>query len=112
MKTIIIKVLGPKIPCNNCVTAQKNVEDAIKQVIFPDLEFVVVHDDIRSKEHLEKFGLLKSPAIVAGDYVLFQGMIPPVEKIAKKLADVVALNMDEKPKKSSPNSTGCQCGCK
>ncbi|NMC05208.1 MAG: thioredoxin family protein [Candidatus Lokiarchaeota archaeon] len=111
MRKIQIQVLGPKIPCNNCIAAQKNVEDAVKRVLFPDVEFDVVHEDIASKETLEKFGLLKSPAIVAGEYVLFQGMIPNVDKVAKKLADVVALNVSPS-KAPSSGSSSCGCGCR
>ena len=113
MKTKIkVQVLGPKIPCSNCINAQRNVEDAVKRVVFPDVEFDVIHNDIASKEILEKFGLLKSPAVVAGDYVLFQGMIPPVDKVAKKLADVVALCVSSNTKATSSGSSSCGCGCK
>ena len=91
MEKIIVKILGPEIPCRNCTTTQKNVEEAVKRLAFPDFEFDVRHDYIASEENVEKFGRLRSPAAVANDYVLFQGEVPPVEKIVKKLEDLVNL---------------------
>jgi len=110
-KTIVVQVLGPKNPCNNCIATQKNIESAIMRVVFPDVTFEVKHEDITSKEIIEKFGVLKSPAVVAGDLVLFQGIIPPVDKAAKILADIVVMNVERDPCKST-STKGCGCGCK
>ncbi|MHA1680793.1 MAG: thioredoxin family protein [Promethearchaeota archaeon] len=91
MKKIKIKVLGPENPCRNCMTTQKNVETAVNEIHVQDIEFEVLHSGIKSREIVENLGLLRSPAVVAGGYVLFQGEVPPVEKIVRKIKDFVEL---------------------
>ncbi|MBN2149931.1 MAG: thioredoxin family protein [Candidatus Lokiarchaeota archaeon] len=91
MKTITVKILGPSTPCNNCLATRKNVEEAVKKLNIHDVDIAVAHEDMASSENLAKYGVLKGPAIVAGDYVLFQGMVPPVEKIAKKIVEAAKL---------------------
>ncbi len=85
MEKIIVKVLGPEVACNNCRALQKNVEEAIKEVSSPRFEFEVRHENAASKENIEKFGLLKLPATVAREFILFQGSVPSKEEIVKKL---------------------------
>ncbi|MHA1793265.1 MAG: thioredoxin family protein [Promethearchaeota archaeon] len=88
---ITIKVLGPETPCKNCMSALKNVKEAIQQLSIPDHDFEVKHENMASRENIETFGLLKGPAIVAQEHVLFQGSVPAAGKIVKKIKELIKL---------------------
>ena len=91
MKKTTIKVLGPENPCWNCKTVEKNATEAVETIDIPGVKFEVTHENIAGKEIKARFGVLRSPAVVADTYVLFQGEVPPVDKIRSKLRDLVTL---------------------
>lgn len=91
MKKMTIMVLGPETPCWNCKTAERNVREAISSMDFPGVEFTVVHENIANDDIKQSFGSLRSPAILAGSHVLFQGEVPPADKVARKIRDLMAL---------------------
>ncbi|MHA1793319.1 MAG: cation:proton antiporter domain-containing protein [Promethearchaeota archaeon] len=64
------------------------VDDFIEITI---LTLEVKHDNIASRENIEKYGLLRSPAIVAEGNVLIQGKVPNLDEIERKISDLVEL---------------------
>ncbi|QVK21153.1 TM0996/MTH895 family glutaredoxin-like protein [Mycoplasmatota bacterium] len=75
---MLIKILGGG--CANCDKLYANTEEAVKELGL-NAEFEKVTDSIE----IAKAGIMKTPALVVDDKVVFYGRVPTVETIKKYL---------------------------
>ncbi len=69
-----ILVLGPG--CMNCVTLEKRVRTAVQELNL-DAEVFKVSDYAKIAE----YGVMKTPAMVIDEKVIFYGKVPSVEEL-------------------------------
>jgi small redox-active disulfide protein 2 len=69
-----IKVLGPG--CMNCVTLAKRTKDALNELGF-DAEISKVED----YKDIAAYGVMKTPALVIDEKVMFYGKVPTVNEL-------------------------------
>ncbi len=69
-----ILVLGPG--CMNCVTLEKRVRTAVKEL---NLEADVFK--ISDYAKIAEYGVMRTPALVINEKVIFYGIVPSVEEL-------------------------------
>jgi len=69
-----ILVLGPG--CMNCITLEKRVRTAVQELGI-DAEVIKISDIIKIVE----FGVMKTPALVINNKVMFYGRVPTVNEL-------------------------------
>ena len=77
-----ILVLGPG--CMNCVTLEKRVQTVVKESGI-DAEVFKISDYAKIAE----YGVLRTPALVVNEKVLFYGKVPTVVELKELLSDIV-----------------------
>ena len=76
-----IKILG--IGCPSCQLLEQNTKEALKQLgKKAEVEKVTEIQDIMS------YGIMSTPALVVDETVLVAGMVPSVEELKEKLANL------------------------
>ncbi len=90
-KKLKIYTLGPPNPCTKCKKTRKNLEATIEKMgkTLGDIEYS--HLDIKSKEVVEKYGILQGPAVIANDIVISQGHVPTKKKLEDGLKKVMEM---------------------
>ncbi|MBS7655450.1 thioredoxin family protein [Candidatus Bathyarchaeota archaeon] len=87
MKEVKLEVIGPEPPCMRCQAVKKTVEkvaEKLKQVgVIVNIERV----NIMSKDVIQKYGVLVSPAIAINDTVKVMGRIPKQEELEKMVME-------------------------
>jgi glutaredoxin len=87
MKEVKVEVIGPEPPCVRCQAAKKAVEKAAEKLkqsgIMVDIEKV----NIMSKDAVQKYGVLISPAIAINDTVKVMGRVPSPDEMEKLLIE-------------------------
>jgi protein-disulfide isomerase len=87
MKEVKVEVIGPEPPCVRCQAAKKAVEKAAEKLkqsgIMVDIEKV----NIMSKDAVQKYGVLISPAIAINDTVKVMGRVPSPDEMEKLLME-------------------------
>ena len=81
MNKIKIHTIGPEKPCSKCKKTRKNLEEMLKA--FPNYKdkIEISHLEISSKEVIEKYGILQSPAITINDVLINQGHVPTIKNL-------------------------------
>ncbi|MEM2227546.1 MAG: thioredoxin family protein [Candidatus Bathyarchaeia archaeon] len=87
MKEVKLEVIGPEPPCMRCQAVKKTAEkvaEKLKQVgVIVNIERV----NIMSKDVIQKYGVLVSPAIAINDTVKVMGRIPKQEELEKMVME-------------------------
>ncbi|GEM05916.1 thioredoxin family protein [Halolactibacillus miurensis] len=73
---MIIKILGPG--CKKCEKLEKNTKDAL-ETLSVDFELVKITDSIE----IQKYGVMRTPALVINDKVVVSGRVPKTKEIEK-----------------------------
>lgn len=81
---IKIVVFGPDPPCVRCTAVKKNAEIAAEKLRKDGIKASVGRTYIMSKETVQKYGVLVSPALAINGVVKFMGRIPSPEEIEKE----------------------------
>lgn len=89
MKEVSIEVIGVEPPCPRCRAAMKTVEEVVSK-LGPEFENVKVCKlNIASREVVQRYGVLLSPALSVNGVVKIVGRVPSegeVEKILREAA--------------------------
>jgi len=89
MKEVKVEVVGPEPPCMRCQAAKKAVEKAAEKLKSSGIRVEIEKVNIMSKQVVQKYGVLVSPAIAINNTVKIMGRIPSeseVEKLLKEAA--------------------------
>lgn len=76
---MIIKVLGPG--CMNCRTLEQRTREAVAQ-----LHVEAIVDKVTDLNGISSYGVLRTPGLVIDEKLVWQGGVPPVEKIKELIA--------------------------
>jgi protein-disulfide isomerase len=83
MKEVKVEVIGPDPPCIRCQAAKKAVEKAAEKLKQSGIAVKVEKLNIMSKETVQKYGVLVSPAIAINNAVKTIGRVPSGDEIEK-----------------------------
>ncbi|MCX6816203.1 MAG: thioredoxin family protein [Candidatus Aenigmarchaeota archaeon] len=84
--SVVVIVFGPDPPCVRCQAVKKNVENVAAKVFKTEKVRVEVRRaNIASKETIQKYGILVSPALAINGVVKFMGRIPSEAEIEKEV---------------------------
>jgi hypothetical protein len=83
----IIYIAGPEIPCSRCIKTAEIVKKVILSLNLSE-STEIQHILLYSKPTIEKYGRLRSPAVIFNDVVVSEGEIPNenhIQNAAKQL---------------------------
>jgi glutaredoxin len=88
MTEVRVKVFGPDPPCPRCLAAKKAAEKAAEKLRQQNGAIITVEKvNIISRETIQKYGILFSPAIAVNDIVKVIGRVPSEDEIEKLLKE-------------------------
>jgi small redox-active disulfide protein 2 len=87
MKEVKVEILGPNPPCIRCQAAKKAVEKAAEKLKSSGIRVEIEKVNIMSKQVVQKYGVLVSPAIAINNAVKIMGRIPSVDEVEKLLKE-------------------------
>jgi hypothetical protein len=83
--SVVIVVFGPDPPCVRCQAVKKNAENVASKLLKGGVRVEVRRANIASKETIQKYGILVSPALAVNGVVKFMGRIPSEAEIEKEI---------------------------
>ncbi|MEM3985189.1 MAG: thioredoxin family protein [Candidatus Methanomethylicia archaeon] len=89
MKEVKVEVIGPEPPCMRCQAAKKAVEKAAEKLRQAGVIVSIEKANIMSKEIVQKYGVLVSPAIAINNTVKIIGRVPSSEEVEKLIMEAV-----------------------
>jgi len=89
MKEVKVEVIGTDPPCIRCQAARKAVEKAAEKLKQSSVIVHIEKANIMSKEVVQKYGVLVSPAIAINNTVKIVGRVPSPEEIEKLIMEAV-----------------------
>jgi protein-disulfide isomerase len=87
MKEVKVEVIGPEPPCMRCQAAKKAVEKATEKLKQADIMVDIKKINIMSKEAVQKYGVLVSPAIAINGTIKIMGRVPSPEEVEKLIME-------------------------
>jgi len=87
MKEVKVEVVGPEPPCMRCQAAKKAVEKAAEKLKSSGIRVEIEKVNIMSKQIVQKYGVLVSPAIAINNTVKIMGRIPSEDEVEKLLKE-------------------------
>jgi len=87
MKEVKVEVIGSEPPCMRCQAVKKAVEKAAEKLKQSGIKVEVQKVNIMSKETVQKYGVLVSPAIAINNTVKIMGRVPSEEEVEKLLRE-------------------------
>ncbi|MEM0084182.1 MAG: thioredoxin family protein [Candidatus Methanomethylicia archaeon] len=89
MKEVKVEVIGPEPSCMRCQAAKKAVEKAAEKLRQAGVIVSIEKANIMSKEIVQKYGVLVSPAIAINNTVKIIGRVPSSEEVEKLIREAV-----------------------
>ncbi|MEM3383647.1 MAG: thioredoxin family protein [Nitrososphaerales archaeon] len=89
MKEVKVEVIGTEPPCMRCQSAKKAVEKAAEKLKQSGLIVKIEKANIMSKEIVQKYGVLVSPAIAINDTVKVMGRVPSSEEMERMIKEAI-----------------------
>ncbi|MEM2691670.1 MAG: thioredoxin family protein [Candidatus Bathyarchaeia archaeon] len=89
MKEVKVEVIGPEPPCMRCQAVKRVVERVAEKLKPSGITVNLERINIMSKETVQKYGVLVSPALAINNTVKIMGRVPnpnEVEKLIKEAA--------------------------
>jgi len=87
MKEVKVEVLGPDPPCIRCQTVKKAVDKVAEKLKQTGIVVETEKANIISREVVNKYGVLFSPAIVINGVVKVMGRVPSEEEIERLMRE-------------------------
>jgi endonuclease V-like protein UPF0215 family len=88
MKEVKVEIIGPEPPCSRCQAAKWAVEKAAEKLKQEGIMVNIEKLNITSKETVQKYGVLVSPAIAINNTVKIMGRVPTPVEIEKLIIEV------------------------
>ena len=88
-RTVNVEVIGVNPPCAWCDATWKNTEKAVAVVKAEGIDATMKKLDIISKDVIQKYGALVSPALALNGAVKIMGRVPEPKEIARLLRETV-----------------------
>ena len=89
-RTVNVEVIGVNPPCAWCDATWKNTEKAVAVVKAEGIDATMKKLDIISKDVIQKYGALMSPALALNGAVKIMGRVPDPNEIARLLRETAS----------------------
>ena len=86
-RTVNVEVIGVNPPCATCDATWKNTEKAVAVVKTEGIDATMKKLDVISKDVIQKYGVLVSPALALDGAVKIMGRVPDPNEIARLLRE-------------------------
>ena len=87
MREVKVEVIGPEPPCMRCQAARRAVEKAAEKLKQAGITVNIEKTNIMSKENVQKYGVLVSPAIAINNTVKIMGRVPKPDEVEKLIME-------------------------
>jgi len=87
MREVKVEVIGPEPPCMRCQAARRAVEKAAEKLKQAGITVNIEKTNIMSKENVQKYGVLVSPAIAINNTVKIMGRVPNPDEVEKLIME-------------------------
>jgi thiol-disulfide isomerase/thioredoxin len=87
MKEVKVEIIGPDPPCGRCQATKLAVEEVAEKLEQKGIMVNIEKINIMSKETIQKYGVLVSPAIAINNIVKIMGRVPSLDEIEKLIAE-------------------------
>jgi len=89
-RTVNVEVIGVNPPCARCDATWKNTEKAVRVVKAEGIDATMKKLNIISKDVIQKYGALVSPALALNGVVKIMGRVPDPNEIARLLRETAS----------------------
>jgi len=79
----------PENTCAKCCKTKQVINRMTEDIPILKEKFKFIYKDIDSKDIVEKFGNLKSPAILINNTIYSQGHVPIMKKLSRELLKII-----------------------
>ena len=84
---LILQIAGPETPCDKCKKTRKIIEELLEKTGYSaPIEHIVLTD----KNTIEKYGVLKGPAVIINEVVVSEGEVPTPRHIEGALKQILS----------------------
>ena len=85
--TISIEIIGVEPACYRCKETKENAEKAASKLKAEGIEVSVSKLDVMAKSTMDRFGVVRTPALVVNGSIKIMGKVPDpgvIERIVRK----------------------------
>ena len=85
--TINIEIIGVEPACYRCKETKENAEKAAEKLRAKGIEVTVNKLDVMAKSTMDRFGVVRTPALVVNGSIKIMGKVPDpgvIERIVRK----------------------------
>ena len=87
MENVIVQIAGPETPCDRCKKTRRIIEEVLKKTWFnAPIEHIILTD----KNTIEKYGVLKGPAVIINEVIVSEGEVPTPKYIESALKQILS----------------------
>jgi len=87
MEKMVIQIAGPETPCDRCRKTRQIVEQVLKTK--SELNVTLEHINLTDKVTIEKYGVLKGPAVIINEIVVSEGEVPNQNYLMKAIEQII-----------------------
>lgn len=87
MKKVKVEVIGTEPACKRCKAASDAVKRAAERLKNLGIELQIEKANVMSKEIIQKYGVILTPAIAINDTLRIVGRIPTVDEVEKLIIE-------------------------
>ncbi len=87
MGMINIEIIGVEPPCYRCKETKENADKAAEKLRAEGIDVTVTKLDVMAKTTMDRFGVVRTPALVVNGSIKIMGKVPDpgvIERIARK----------------------------
>ena len=85
--TIKIEIIGVEPACYRCKETKENAEKAATKLKADGIDVSVEKLDVKEKNTMDRFGVIRTPALVVNGVIKIMGKVPDpgvIERIVRK----------------------------
>jgi Thioredoxin domain len=85
--TISIEIIGVEPACYRCKETKQNAEKAAAKLRAEGLDITIDKLDVMAKSTMDRFGVVRTPALVVNGSIKIMGKVPDpgvIERIVRK----------------------------
>jgi hypothetical protein len=87
MEKLNIQLAGPETPCDRCKKTRKIIEEVLQKTGY---SASIDHIVLTEKNTIEKYGVLKGPAVIINEVIVSEGEVPTPKHIEGVLKQILA----------------------
>lgn len=85
--TTTVEIIGVEPPCYRCKETKENADKAVIKIVNDGHEVTVTKLDVMDKSTMDRFGVVRTPALAVNGVIKIMGKVPDpgvIERIIRK----------------------------